>query len=114
MKRRGDVQTLASLTVGQELNVVGSRRSDGSIDAREIEIEDEAEGGEFEVEGMLGGLKGTCPSLAFTVNGFAIATNGSTQFDGTACSAFRSGDKVQVKGTKRADGSVLATRLKKD
>src|SRR5262249_22258565 len=113
VKRRGDVQTLSQLKVGQSLHVVGTRRSDGSLDARLIEIDDDAVGGEFEIEGSMGGLKGTCPSVTFGVNGFSISTNGSTVFDGTACTAFKSGDKVRVTGTKQADGSVLATRLRR-
>lgn len=113
VKRRGDVQTLDTLRVGQTLHVVGTRRSDGSIDARLIEINDDETGGEFEIEGSMGGLKGTCPSVTFGVNGFSIRTNASTTFDGTACSAFKNGDKVNVKGTKQSDGSVLATRLRR-
>ena len=114
VKRRGDVQTLAALAVGQTLHVIGTRRSDGSIDAREIDIDNDAPGGEFEIEGSVGGVKGTCPSLTFAVNGFSITTNASTIFDGAACSAFKNGDKVQVKGTKQADGSVLATHVKRE
>jgi len=113
VKRRGDVQSLDTLKVGQSLHVIGTRQSDGSLAARLIEIDDDATGGEFEIEGSMGGLKGTCPSLTFGVNGFSIATNGSTTFDGTACSAFKNGDKVNVKGLKQADGSVLATRLRR-
>src|SRR6185437_12063200 len=45
VKRRGDVQTLDTLALGQTLHVVGTRQSDGSIDARLIEIEDDASGG---------------------------------------------------------------------
>jgi len=114
VKRRGDVQTLDTLKVGQTLHVVGTRQSDGSIDARLIEIDDDAVGGEVEIEGSMGGLKGTCPSVTFGVNGFSIATNASTVFDGAACGAFKNGDKVKVTGTKQANGSVLATRLKKE
>jgi hypothetical protein len=114
VKRRGDFQSLDTLKVGQSLHVIGTRQSDGSIDARLIEIDDDATGGEFEIEGSMGGLKGTCPSLTFGVNGFSIATNASTTFDGTACTAFKSGDKVNVKGLRQADGSVLATRLRKN
>jgi hypothetical protein len=114
VKRRGDFQTLDTLRVGQTLHVVGTRRSDGSIDARLIEINDDAPGGEFEIEGSLGGLKGTCPSLTFGVNGFNIATSATTTFEGAACSALKSGDKVQVKGTRLADGSVAATRVKRE
>jgi hypothetical protein len=113
VKRRGDVQTLDTLTVGQTLHVVGDRQADGSLNARLIEIDDDATGGEFEIEGALGGLKGTCPSVQFAVNGFSVATSASTTFDGTACPAFKNGDKVNVKGTRLADGSVAATTVKK-
>ncbi len=113
VKRRGDFQSLDTLKVGQTLHVIGTRRSDGSIDARLIEIDDDATGGEVEIEGSVGGLKGTCPSVAFGLNGYSIATTGSTTFDGAACSTIKNGDKVDVKGTKQADGSVLATKVEK-
>lgn len=113
VKRRGDVQTLDTLRVGQTVHVEGARQSDGSLNARKIEIDDDAAGGEFESEGALGGLGGTCPSVHFGVNGFAITTNASTTFE-SACSGLKSGDKVNVKGTRQADGSVVATRVKKN
>jgi hypothetical protein len=111
VKRKGDVQTLNELKVGMSVHVVGVRQSNGSIDARKIEINDDATGGEFEIEGSLGGLKGSCPTLQFNVNGFSIATSAATTFEGGACSALKSGDKVRVKGTRNADGSVAATRV---
>lgn len=110
VKRRGDVQTLDTLKVGQSLHVEGARQSDGSINARKIDIDDDAVGGAFEIEGSLGGLKGSCPSVSFGVNGFSITTSGSTTFD-VACTALKNGNKVNVKGTKQADGSVAATRV---
>jgi hypothetical protein len=113
VKRRGDVQTLDTLKLGQTLHVVGDRQSDGSINARLIEIDDDATGGEFEIEGSLGGLKGTCPAVQFGVNGFSVTTSASTTFEGGACSTLKSGDKVTVKGLKQADGSVAATSVKK-
>jgi hypothetical protein len=58
-------------------------------------------------------LKGTCPSVQFAVNGFSISTSASTTFE-SACSSLKSGDKVNVKGTRQADGSVAATRVKKN
>lgn len=113
VKRRGDVQTLDALKVGQSVHVVGVRQSDGSLDARRIEINDDATGGQFESEGPVGGLQGTCPSLKFGVNGFSVTTNASTVFEGGACSSLRNGNKVTVKGLKQADGSVAATSVKK-
>jgi hypothetical protein len=113
VQRRGDVQTLDTLKVGQTLHVIGVRQADGSLDARRIQIDDDQTGGDVEIEGSLGGLKGTCPALTFSVNGFSITTNSATVFDGAACSALKSGDKITVNGIKQADGSVLATRVKR-
>lgn len=113
VKRRGDVQTLDALKTGQSLHVVGTRLSDGSLNARKIEIDDDEEGGEFEIEGSLGGLTGTCPAITFSVNGFKVLTSASTEFKDVSCSALKSGDRVDVKGTRQADGSVLATRVER-
>ena len=88
--------------------MVGDRQSDGSLVARKIEIDDDATGGAFEIEGSLGGLKGTCPALQFGVNGFSITTSAATIFQGGACSSLKSGDKVTVNGTRQGDGSVAA------
>lgn len=94
--------------------MIGTRTSDGSIDARLIEIDDDAVGGEFQIEGAVGGLKGSCPAVTFGVNGFSIATSGSTTFEGGACSALKNGSKVTIKGTRLADGSVAATSVKQN
>jgi hypothetical protein len=112
VQRRGDVQTLDALKIGQTLHVVGVRQSNGSIDARRIQIDDDSTGGEFAIEGSLGGLKGTCPTVTFSVNGFSIATSAATVFEGGTCSALKSGNKITVTGIKQADGSVVATRVK--
>ena len=72
VQRRGDVQTLDTLKVGQTVHVVGAGRPNGSIDARRIQIDDDQTGGEFEIHEAAGGLKGSCPALTFGVNGFSI------------------------------------------
>ena len=112
VKRRGDVQTLAELKVGMDVHVVGTRQSDGSLDARKIEINDDETGGEVEIQGSAGGVSGTCPSLTFGINGYTIRTDGSTTFQGITCAAMKSGTKVTVKGISQADNSVLATLVK--
>jgi hypothetical protein len=61
----------------------------------------------------MGGLKGSCPSVTFKVNGYSIATNGSTAFPNAACASFKNGDKVRVKGLRQADESVNATSVEK-
>jgi hypothetical protein len=110
VQRRGDVQDLSVLQIGMTIHVVGDRRTDGSIDARRLQIKDDATGAEFEIEGSVGGLKGTCPTVAFGVNGFNVATTASTTF-APACGELKSGNKVKVKGVTQADGSVRATSV---
>lgn len=111
VQRRGDTQTLEALQLGQDLHVVGDRRTDGSLEARRIQIRDDQTGGVVEIEGSVGGLKGTCPALSFGVNGFQVVTSGATTFAGGACSALKSGNKVKVTGTRQADGSILAVSV---
>jgi hypothetical protein len=68
---------------------------------------------DIETDGTASGVKGSCPSLTFTVNGYSVITNGSTLFDGFACGDVRDGRAVLVNGTKQANGSVLATRIRR-
>jgi Domain of unknown function (DUF5666) len=113
VQRRGDKQDLSTIKLGQTLHVIGVRQSNGSIDARQIQIKDDTTGGAFQIEGSVGGLKGSCPSVTFGVNGYAIATDGSTTFSGVICSALKNGDNVTVNGVTQSNGSVLATTVKK-
>jgi len=112
VKRKGDVQTLSQLKTGMDLHVIGTRQPDGSIDARQIEINDDATGGEVEIQGSAGGVSGACPTLSFGVNGYKVSTTATTTFDGIACAALKSGTKVTVKGISQADNAIVATSVK--
>jgi hypothetical protein len=112
VQRRGDTQDLDNLVVGMRLHVVGTRRPDSSILARKIQIKDDAAGSEFEIEGSMGGVKGACPSLTFSVNGYAVTTDASTAFS-PVCSTFKSGTKATVEGAIQSNGSVKATSVTK-
>lgn len=112
VKRRGDTQTLNELRVGMDLHVIGTRQSDGSLDARRIEIRDDATGAEVEIAGSAGGVSGSCPALSFGINGYSIRTNASTAFEGITCAALKSGTKVIVNGISQADNSVVATKVR--
>ena len=111
VRRRGDVQTLDTLKLNMDVHVVGVRRADGSIDARMIQINHDATGGEFEIEGSIGGMSGTCPAVTFKINGYSIRTTGSTTFE-AACANLRNGMSVKVNGVVEEDGSVRSTRIR--
>ena len=110
VQRRGDTQDLSALQLGMTIHAIGDRQADGSIDARRLQIKDDATGAEFEIEGSVGGLKGSCPTVTFGVNGFSVATTAATTFT-PACADLKSGNKVKVRGVTQADGSVRATTV---
>jgi Domain of unknown function (DUF5666) len=115
VRRRGDPVTFAALQVGQTLEVEGTRRTDGSIDAQKITIEDdenENEENEVRAEGTMSGKTGSCPAITFTVGSLVFTTNASTRFD-NACTSFVNGDRVEARGNRSSNGTVIATRLRK-
>jgi len=108
----------SGITKGTSVEVHGTRQSDGSLLARRIEREDddddEDDKDEVELEGNLTGRSGTCPSISFSLSGTPVVTNSSTEFKDGSCSSLANGQRVEVKGTRQGDGSVLARRVEKD
>jgi len=111
---RSTSASFADLKNGQEVKVEGTRNTDNSVQAGKIEIENEDnEANEVEMQGALGAVTGTCPAISSTVAGTKFTTSSSTRFD-TSCSSLASGQRVEVKGTRNSDGSITATRVKRD
>jgi hypothetical protein len=104
-------RTFGDLRIGQTVEVKGIQK-DGFVQLSRVRIEDANNAVEVEVEGPLGAIAGACPAIASSVSGTAFTTTAATLFDGTACTALKSGSKIQVKGSRQADGSLLATRVK--
>jgi hypothetical protein len=68
---------------------------------------------EIEVRGAVAGLSGACPDLTFTVEGRTVVTSAATEFTRrSGCRGVRNGVRVDVKGTLRADGAVIASRVR--
>jgi hypothetical protein len=117
IKRSGQAITLSDITVGMKVEVEGVVQSDGSVLASKVKVEDEEndeDENEQEVE-----FKGTIESItapSLTVSGQKVMTNGSTRIrreDKTVALAdLKVGEKVEVEGTRQADGSVLAGKIK--
>ena len=97
----------STIRAGAKVEVKGTRQANGSVLALKVNVEVQT----IEVEGTVSAATGTCPVLTFTANGTTIVTTASTQFNGAGCSAVRTGAKVEVKGTRQANGSVLALKV---
>jgi hypothetical protein len=109
-----------ALKGNSEVEVKGTRQSDGSILATSVEGEDEDENedrNEVELKGAIaaGSIGGSCAAsnLSFRVGSTLVRTNASTQFKDAACASLKAGDSVEVEGARQADNSVLATRVER-
>jgi hypothetical protein len=100
------------VAVGAFVEVEGTAREDGSLDAREIEVESNVAGGDGrdELKGRIeqlpvGGLLGD-----WLVGGRTVRVTSATQIDQehgpVAIGAF-----VEVKGASQPDGSILASKV---
>ncbi len=112
IRRGSSVLTFADLTVGSRIHARGVL--DGTVvRATVIEVQNPTPEGEVELEGVVSGLTGTCPVLTFTVKGTTVKTTTATKFE-HSCAAVRNTVKVQVKGVRQTDGSVVASKVEAD
>jgi hypothetical protein len=118
IKRSGQAITLADVKVGDKVEVEGTSQADGSVLASKIKVEndenddDNQNDEQIDFSGHIDSI--TPPTLM--VSGRKVVTNGSTRIrrgDKTVSLAdLKVGDKVEVEGTKQADNSVLASKIK--
>jgi len=111
-------QELGAAAVGAVVEVKGSLRADGSVDATRIEVKSAAPGtggnpGEPENDfvGAVQSLPGTASLVGdWTVGGKTVHVTASTSLNSEG-GTFAVGSSVEVKGTARTDGSIDATRI---
>lgn len=68
---------------------------------------------EVELRGAIVTVAGACPALRITVAATTVITTAATRFD-LACTAVVATRVVEVKGIRAADGTVTATRIKRE
>jgi hypothetical protein len=104
----------ADIVSGAVVEVKGTRQTNGTVLATRVHVEDREDENENENEveltGTIAGKTGSCPSLTFSIGTTMFTTDAQTLF-GEACSALVNGDRVEVKGTRQANGTVLASRV---
>jgi Domain of unknown function (DUF5666)/Putative binding domain, N-terminal len=69
---------------------------------------------DVELSGRAFLVVGSCPSLRFFVSGSLVTTNEQTKFRHGSCRDIENTDRVNVKGRRQTDGSVLATEVELD
>ena len=95
------------IEVGAFVEVEGTQRADGSIDATEIEVEENV----VEIKGVIESLPGTPDFIGnWRVGGRTVRVSSATRID-QKDGAVALGAFVEVKGTLRADGSIDASKI---
>jgi hypothetical protein len=97
---------------GVRAGAIGSKRTDGSIDAARVKIAPAVPPPPEPVRGIVSSLSGTCPALTFTLSGTTIHTTDKTVFEGGACGDVKEGMRAAAVGPKAADGSITAEHVK--
>ena len=112
-----DDVTCVTLTNNALVEIHGIRQADGSILATTVD----AEAGLDEVKGTLFEFSGAanCPAATFRVGptlplSTRVTTTATTVFSEVTCAALSNGARVEVEGTKQADGSITAARVELD
>ena len=110
--------TLGNIGVGDHLQAYGIRTGDTLL-ANEIKVQntngedDDDVGDSLELKGAVAGFTGPtgCPVTTFTIGTTTIHTSAATTFDDVTCATLANGNLVEVKGTRQADNSILATSV---
>ncbi|MCL4806856.1 MAG: hypothetical protein KJ062_03525 [Thermoanaerobaculia bacterium] len=111
------VETNGIPKVGSTVEVQGSERADGSVDAEEIEVRGGAGGGgtepgeDLHVFGLIESLPSGSPPLGdWTVSGRTIRVTTSTLLNAEG-GVFAVGAYVEAEGTSNPDGSLAAVKV---
>jgi Domain of unknown function (DUF5666) len=95
---------IAVIVTGDTARIAASKSGGRDDDPRNRDVE---------IEGRLARLTGDCPLVMFAVGDASVKTNTVTNTDG-GCSDLRNGLRVEVKGRRQSDGSVLASRIERE
>lgn len=98
------------LLVGARIHVKGTLSGDTITATRIIAQQTGLES--VKMSGIVSDAGGMCPEATFQFGSTIIAVNASTKFVKGTCADLQDGAAVEIKGLRRADGSVLATMVK--
>lgn len=99
--------TCAAIANGTKVEVTGVKQADGSIMAKEVELDLD------ELEGAIAELSGTCPAVTFKIGTTTVTTSASTTFSEVACTALANGTSVELEGTLSGT-TFAATKVELD
>jgi len=108
--------SFVDLKNGSLVEVTG-QQGDGFVQASRIHVEDAGGGGggEVSVRGTLTAIGGAKPNLLLTVGSTTVRTTSTTEVkqhgNTLSLDALKSGQSLQVEGSRQSDGSIVAKKI---
>jgi hypothetical protein len=65
------------------------------------------------LSGTIASVSGSCPTVALVIAGRLVVTDRETEYKKLKCGDLRPGLTVEVNGTQRSDGSLLAQKIER-
>jgi hypothetical protein len=87
---------------------------DDEDDDDDDDDDDDNDRDDDEIKGVVSGLTGTCPDIAFTLNSLNVKATTATRYEDGTCARVRNTLRLEVHGQRQTDGSILATRIELD
>ncbi len=104
---------ISGVSAQDEINIsVTLSGNNAHVDSERRTGHDDHNNDRNEISGPVATLGGTCPTLAFIVQGTRVTTSASTAFEGVTCANLKNGTKVKIVGQRGSEGAVAATRVR--
>lgn len=98
-----------ALQPDDRVHVRGASTANG-VTATEILVQ-QSDATNVQLSGTISDVAGACPDVTFRFGSASIVVNDSTTFAHGACADIASGRTADIKGVRRANGSVVATHM---
>ena len=124
-----DDTACTALRNGDEVEVKGTRLTDGTVLASRVEKENDDDDdddddddrdeddrdNEAEIRGIVTGAASghACPAFTFTVGSTSVTTSARTKFEHTTCAGVINGISVKVEGTRTSPTAIAASEVEK-
>jgi hypothetical protein len=109
IRHGGTMLTFADLAVGERVHVKASQ-SGGMTVASEVNVQNTNVPTDS-ATGVVSALAGTCPTVTFMAGATKVSTTSTTHFSDGTCAELANGVTAHVKGSRQADGSIVADRV---
>ena len=124
-----DETACTALRNGDEVEVKGTKQTDGTVLASKVEKDDDEDDdedaddnddrddhdNEAEIRGIVTGAASghACPAFTFTLGSTSVMTGARTRFEHTTCAGVINGISVKVEGTRTGPTAIAASKVEK-